>query len=92
MSQQKYLTPTWPKINSLVQLNAGAKIRIAHYPWEHFFVDEDGALGLIISHNCRESWWLDELGILIDGEYYTTARRSASYDEQKYPYFDVEIL
>lgn len=93
MSQKKYLIPTWPKINSLVQVHLGTKIKSTQYG-QSFGMDVEfnDAFGIVVAHIEAPNWFLDRLEVLIAGELYSVSRSSASYEEQKYPYFDVVIL
>lgn len=92
MSERNIQTDDWPKINSLVLINAGTRISydegstIAIVPSY-----EDEVIGIVLKHDPGFDWMFDAIEVLIEDSVYRIIRTPGN-SNLTYPYFNVRQL
>jgi len=90
MSEKNTKTEDWPKINSLIAINAST--RIASYDREVAIVCPDNeVLGLVIDYEVGFDWHFDAIIVMIENYMYRILRTPPPTD-LSYPYFNVRQL
>lgn len=92
MSEKSILNEHWPRINSLVLINAGTRIScdegstIAIVPSY-----EEEVVGVVLSHDPGFDWRFDAVEVMVEDIVYRILRTPA-HSNLSYPYFNLRQI
>lgn len=86
-------TKDWPKINSLILINA--KTRISYDEGSSISIVpsyENEITGIVLSHDPGSDWRFDAIEVMIQNRVYRIIRTPPAHPDWDYPYFNVRQI
>ena len=93
MSERNIQTEDWPKINSLILINAGTRISCDVLDRSIVIVPsyDDEVVGVVLSHDPGFDWRFDAIEVMVEDSVFRIIR-TPGHSNLSYPYFNVRQL